>query len=63
MSLQKTQVDPYVTVQQHILEGQKRFPGASGDFSWLLASGEDLIVEASTADLFSYTIGYILEDV
>ena len=37
MSLQKTQVDPYVTVQQHILEGQKRFPGASGDFSSLLS--------------------------
>ena len=28
---------PIVTVQQHILEGQKRFPGSSGEFSWLLS--------------------------
>ena len=28
---------PIVTVQQHILEEQKRFPGASGEFSWLLS--------------------------
>jgi fructose-1,6-bisphosphatase I len=26
-----------VTVQQHILQEQKRFPGASGEFSWLLS--------------------------
>jgi fructose-1,6-bisphosphatase I len=26
-----------ITVQQHILEEQKRFPGASGEFSWLLS--------------------------
>ena len=26
-----------VTVQQHILQDQKRFPGASGEFSWLLS--------------------------
>src|SRR5437870_12619112 len=26
-----------VTVQQHILHDQKRFPGASGEFSWLLS--------------------------
>ncbi len=26
-----------VTVQQHILKEQKRFPGASGEFSWLLS--------------------------
>ena len=25
------------TVQQHILQDQKRFPGASGEFSWLLS--------------------------
>ena len=38
MSLQKTLCGrSYVTVQQHILEGQKRFPGASGDFSSLLS--------------------------
>lgn len=28
---------PYTTVQQHILHDQKQFPGASGEFSWLLS--------------------------
>jgi fructose-1,6-bisphosphatase I len=28
---------PVVTVQQHILQEQMRFPGASGEFSWLLS--------------------------
>lgn len=28
---------PMLTVQQHILEEQKRFPGSSGEFSWLLS--------------------------
>jgi len=28
---------PIVTVQQHIPEEQRRFPGASGEFSWLLS--------------------------
>jgi len=28
---------PILTVQQHILEEQKRFPGSSGEFSWLLS--------------------------
>lgn len=28
---------PIMTVQQHILEEQQRFPGASGEFSWLLS--------------------------
>lgn len=37
MSSYKSQLDAFVTVQQHILEGQKRFPGASGDFSSLLS--------------------------
>jgi fructose-1,6-bisphosphatase I len=27
-----------VTIQQHILQEQKRFPGASGEFSWLLSA-------------------------
>jgi fructose-1,6-bisphosphatase I len=26
-----------ITIQQHILQEQKRFPGASGEFSWLLS--------------------------
>ena len=26
-----------MTVQQHILQEQKKFPGASGEFSWLLS--------------------------
>jgi len=30
-------VRPILTVQQHILQEQKRFPGASGEFSWLLS--------------------------
>jgi len=29
--------EPIVTVQQHILREQRRFPGASGEFSWLLS--------------------------
>lgn len=28
---------PIITVQQHILQEQKQFPGASGEFSWLLS--------------------------
>lgn len=28
---------PVITVQQHILQEQKRFPDASGEFSWLLS--------------------------
>ena len=29
--------EPILTIQQHILQEQKRFPGASGEFSWLLS--------------------------
>lgn len=32
-----TEDDLIVTVQQHILSEQKRFPGATGEFSWLLS--------------------------
>ena len=28
---------PIVTIQQHIIEGQQRYPGATGEFSWLLS--------------------------
>jgi fructose-1,6-bisphosphatase I len=28
---------PIITVQQHILDEQQRFPGVSGEFSWLLS--------------------------
>ena len=28
---------PITTLQQHILQDQKRFPGASGEFTWLLS--------------------------
>lgn len=28
---------PILTIQQHILQEQRRFPGASGEFSWLLS--------------------------
>lgn len=29
---------PTITVEQHILQEQQRFPGASGEFSWLLSA-------------------------
>ena len=35
--LPRLQAPPQITVQQHILQEQKRFPGASGEFSWLLS--------------------------
>ena len=28
---------PIVTIQQHIIEGQRQYPGATGEFSWLLS--------------------------
>lgn len=28
---------PIVTIEQHIIEGQQRYPGATGEFSWLLS--------------------------
>ncbi len=28
---------PIVTIQEHIIEGQQRYPGATGEFSWLLS--------------------------
>jgi fructose-1,6-bisphosphatase I len=36
---------PFTTVQQHILQEQQRFPGATGEFSWLL-SGITLATKA-----------------
>lgn len=36
---------PFTTVQQHILQEQRRFPGATGEFSWLL-SGITLATKA-----------------
>ena len=35
--LHSTHYPPIITVQQHILQEQFRFPGASGEFSWLLS--------------------------
>ena len=35
--LDKRTTPPLITVQQHILQEQKRFAGASGEFSWLLS--------------------------
>ncbi len=32
-----TNRSPIITVQQHILQEQRRFPGVSGEFSWLLS--------------------------
>ena len=37
VSRRLTDDDLIVTVQQHILTEQKRFPGATGEFSWLLS--------------------------
>jgi hypothetical protein len=34
----------------------------SSDYVWLLADGEDLIIDASTSDTYSYTLGYLLQD-
>ena len=31
------ETQPILTVQQHILQEQQRFPGSSGEFSWLLS--------------------------
>jgi fructose-1,6-bisphosphatase I len=39
-----------LTVQQHILQEQKRFPGASGEFSWLL-SGITLAAKMIAAEV------------
>jgi len=36
-SHQRLTFPPLVTVQQHILQEQRRFSGASGEFSWLLS--------------------------
>lgn len=36
-SSQRSSKQPILTLQQHILQEQKRFPGASGEFSWLLS--------------------------
>lgn len=41
---------PIITVQQHILQEQKRFPGASGEFSWLL-SGVTLATKMIQAEV------------
>jgi len=30
-------VRPVITIEQHILQEQRRFPGASGEFSWILS--------------------------
>ncbi len=36
-SQEVSETAPIITVQQHILQEQQRFPGASGEFSWLLS--------------------------
>ena len=41
---------PIITLQQHILQEQKRFPGASGEFSWLL-SGMTLATKMIQAEV------------
>jgi fructose-1,6-bisphosphatase I len=49
------------TVQQHILQEQKRFPGASGEFSWLL-SGITLATKMIEARVRRAGLGDILGD-
>src|ERR1051325_4565910 len=51
-----------VTVQQHILHDQKRFPGASGEFSWLL-SGITLATKMVQARVRRAGLSDILGDV
>ncbi len=49
------------TVQQHILQEQKRFPGSSGEFSWLL-SGITLATKMIEARVRRAGLGDILGD-
>src|SRR6185503_12465073 len=49
------------TVQQHILQEQKRFPGASGEFSWLL-SGITLATKMIESRVRRAGLGDILGD-
>jgi len=57
-----TQHRPIITVQQHILQEQKRFPGASGEFSWLL-SGITLATKMIAARVRRAGLTDILGDV
>lgn len=50
---------PLVTVQQHILQEQRRFPGASGEFSWLL-SGITIAAKLIQAQVRRAGLGDIL---
>ncbi|MFT3879195.1 MAG: hypothetical protein QM703_05990 [Gemmatales bacterium] len=55
---QREKIKPVITVQSHILQEQMRFPGASGEFSWLL-SGITLatkLIQASYSP--SRAVGY-----
>ncbi len=52
---------PIITVQQHILQDQKRFPGASGEFSWLL-SGITLATKMIQAEVRRAGLTDILGD-
>jgi fructose-1,6-bisphosphatase I len=49
------------TVQQHMLQEQKRFPGASGEFSWLL-SGITLATKMIESRVRRAGLGDILGD-
>jgi fructose-1,6-bisphosphatase I len=50
---------PIITVQQHILQEQRRFPGVSGEFSWLL-SGITLATKMIEAQVRRAGLGDIL---
>jgi len=50
---------PIITVEQHILQEQRRFPGASGEFSWLL-SGITLATKLIQAEVRRAGLGDLL---
>ncbi len=50
---------PIMTAEQHILQEQRRFPGASGEFSWLL-SGITLATKLIHAQVHRAGLGDIL---
>jgi len=50
---------PIMTVEQHILQEQRRFPGASGEFSWLL-SGITLATQLIQAQVRRAGLGDLL---
>ena len=59
LSSPRTPKQPILILQQHILQEQKRFPGASGEFSFLL-SGITLATKMIQAQVRRAGLTYIL---